>query len=465
MKQPTQTRREFIRSIAAAATPLALSGCLGPGLNGGRKPNFVVIFTDDQGYGDIGSYGARGFSTPNLDRLSSRGVRFSDFYVAATVCTPSRAALLTGCYPKRVGLHEGVLFPFSEHGLGLSERTIAEELRPLGYRTACVGKWHLGHHPEMMPNRQGFDYFYGVPYSNDMDGHQYRNPHFKAPPLPLFENDRLIASGPKQAHLTRRYTEAATRFIRESGDAPFFLYLAHSMPHLPLHVSENFAGSSERGLYGDVIEEIDWSVGEIVRTLEDCGIDGDTLVIFTSDNGPVLRKNAGTAGPLRGGKASTWEGGQRVPCIAAWPGRTPAGTACRELATTMDLLPTFVSLAGGHPPGTRKIDGHDISALLFSPRTARTPSDAFYYYGRDGKLEAIREGSYKLHTAKSRGWGKKKGPFPVSLYDLNVDVAEKNNIAEDHPDLVERLREKMRAFDETLSREARPAGRLEKTTD
>ncbi len=422
------------------------------------KPNFIVILTDDQGYGDVGVYGAQGFQTPNLDAMAARGVRFTDFYVPATVCTPARAALLTACYPKRVGLHEAVLYPYSEHGLNPAETILPEMLQPLGYSSACIGKWHLGHHPEFLPEKQGFDYVFSVPYSNDMDGHQYRNPPFSSPPLPLYENGDLIEEGPDQRYLTRRYTEAAVRFIEEHRDRPFFLYLAHSMPHLPWHVSERFQGTSERGLYGDVIQEIDWSLGEILKTLRQNDLETKTLVIFTSDNGPVLGDKAGSAGPLRGRKAQTWEGGARVPCLALWPGHIPEGEVCHEVATVMDLLPTFVTLAGGRIPDGQTIDGFDISQLLREPRAVPSPYDALYYYSRDGTLEAIREGDWKLHIAKSRGWDTKQGPFPVSLYNLRDDIGESHNVADQYPQLVERLTEKMRQFDLILSREARPAG-------
>ncbi len=425
------------------------------------KPNFIVILTDDQGYGDIGIYGAQGFQTPNLDAMAARGIRFTDFYVPATVCTPARAAMMTGCYPKRIGLHEAVLFPFSEHGLNPAEAILPELLHDLGYSTACIGKWHLGHHPEFLPEKQGFDYVFSVPYSNDMDGHQYRDPPFLSPPLPLYENGDLIEEGPDQRYLTRRYTEAAVKFIEDHRDGPFFLYLAHSMPHLPWHVSERFRGTSERGLYGDVIQEIDWSLGEILASLRRNDLETETLVVFTSDNGPVLGDKAGSAGPLRGRKAQTWEGGARVPCLALWPGHLPEGEICQAVTTVMDLLPSLVALAGGLLPDRYAIDGYDISALLRNPNAIPSPYEALYYYSRDGTLEAIREGDWKLHTAKSRGWDHtKRGPFPVSLYNLRDDIGESHNVANQHPQLVERLIEKMRRFDLQLSREARPVGRL-----
>jgi arylsulfatase A-like enzyme len=353
-----------------------------------------------------------------------------------------------------------VLYPYSEHGLNPDELTIPDLLKSVGYRTGMVGKWHLGHQAEFMPLRQGFDYFFGVPYSNDMDGFFYRGLDFQSPPLPLYENEAVIEHGPDQASLTGQYTEAAIGFIRDNAEGPFFLYVAHSMPHLPLHASEAFAGTSALGLYGDVIQEIDWSVGQILDTLQEADLDRRTLILFASDNGPVLRPGAGSAGPLRGGKAMTWEGGMRVPGIVRWPARIPAGSETREIATTMDLLPTLVSLAGGEVPEGLTIDGFDISALLHEPEEARSPYDALYYYSRNGFPEAIREGPWKLHVAKSRGWNPADGEFPISLFNLETDVGENRNVAADYPGLVERLRGKLEQFDLKVTQEARPVGRL-----
>jgi arylsulfatase A-like enzyme len=394
--------------------------------------------------------------------MAQEGIRFTDFYIPATVCTPSRAALLTGCYPKRVGLHEAVLFPYSKHGLNPSEQILPEILKTYGYKTACIGKWHLGHYPQFMPNRQGFDYFFGVPYSNDMDGYLYRNPPYQSPPLPLYENENLIEEGPDQNFLTSRYTNAAVNFIRENQKSNFFLYLAHNMPHLPLHVSDDFRGSSNRDLYGDVIQEIDWGVGQILSTLKELKIDRKTLLFFTSDNGPVLRENAGSAGPLRGGKATTWEGGQRVPFIVYGPGHIPGNRICREISTSMDLLPTIVNMTGGKLEDNVQRDGYDISSLLLNPGSENSPYDAFYYYSRDGEPEAIREGRWKLHIKKSRGWKKDQGPFPVSLYDLKSDIGEKHNLAANFPELTARLTKKIERFDSQLSLEIRPVAQIEK---
>lgn len=413
-----------------------------------ERPNIIIFFTDDQGYGDLSCYGATDFQTPHIDQLASNGIKFTDFYSAASVCTPSRAALLTGKYPKQVKLHEAVLFPYSEHGLSPAEVTFPELLKPLGYSTACVGKWHLGHLEEFMPNEQGFDFFYGVPYSNDMDGHYYKHNEFQSPPLPVFRNKEQVDDGPDQDFLTKMWTEAAVEFIDENQDNPFFLYVAHNMPHLPWHASEPFRGSSELGLYGDMIQELDWSMGEITKTLKENGLENNTIIIFTSDNGPAnWREKGGTAGPLRGGKATTWEGGMRVPGIISWPAKIPKGVVSNQPISTMDLLPTFVPLAGGSVPD--KLNGHarDISQILFEPSKMIAADFELLYYGRDGSLEAFRQGDWKLHIAKSRGWKKEDGEFPTSLYNLKDDIGETRNVAAEYPEIVERLRSRMKALD------------------
>src|SRR2546422_8412543 len=320
----------------------------------GRLPNIVIILTDDQGYADVGAYGARGIKTPNLDRLAREGMRFTDFYVAQAVCSASRAALLTGCYPNRVGI-SGALGPNARHGLNPNEMTIAELVKQRGYATCIFGKWHLGHHPEFLPTRHGFDEYFGLPYSNDM---WPRHPEAKPgtyPDLPLIEGDKIVQTNPDQTQLTTWYTEHAVRFIERNKDRPFFLYVAHNMPHVPLHVSDKFKGKSKRGLYGDAIMEIDWSVGQILAALNKNDLDEKTLVVFTSDNGPWLLygNHAGSALPLREGKTTIFDGGVREPCIMRWPGQIPPGTACRELAATMDLLPTFARLAGAERPRDR----------------------------------------------------------------------------------------------------------------
>lgn len=411
-----------------------------------EKTNIVIFFTDDQGYADLGCYGAVGFETPNIDQLANTGIRFTNFYVPATVCTPSRAGLLTGRYPKRSNMHEAVLFPFSESGLSTEEYTMAEMLKSAGYSTACIGKWHLGHKPEFMPNNHGFDYFYGVPYSNDMDNHFYKHINFQSPPLPMYQNEKLIESGPDQRYLTKRYTEEAIKIISGSGKEPFFLYVAQNMPHVPLFVSENFKGKSEKGLYGDVIMELDWSVGEIIKALKKQGKYENTIFIFTSDNGPQI----GSAKPLRGKKAQTWDGGQRVPGIIAWPGKIPSGKTCGEMITTMDLLPTLMDIAKVEEENVT-FDGMNIFELLKKPESTKLPERPLYFYARNGKPEAVRLGKWKLHITKTIGWNKKKdGEFPVSLYDMDDDLYERNNVAEQYPDIVKKLTSAISEFDEQL---------------
>ncbi|MEX0275842.1 MAG: sulfatase [Flavobacteriaceae bacterium] len=456
----------FCRFVGLLSVGTFLMGCNGTPKTkeskseGPQRPNFIIIFTDDQGYGDVGVYGAAGFKTPHIDALAREGAMFTDFYMPASVCTPSRAGLLTGAYPKRVGLHEAVLFPFSKTGLNPNEVVLPELLSPLGYTTGCIGKWHLGHFPEFMPTNQGFDFFHGVPYSNDMDGYLYKEPPFQSPPLPIYKGETMVAQGTDQDSLTIRWTNAAKQFITKNKDAPFFLYLAHNMPHLPWHVSGKFKNSSERGIYGDVIQEIDWSVGQIMAVLEENDLDDNTVLIFTSDNGPVTHlENGGSAGPLRGAKATTWEGGMRVPCIVRWPKRIKPGTTISEIATAMDFYPTIASLAGIEDMGGHTIDGHDMSALLFGSEGARSGYDAFYYYGRNGDLEAIREGDWKLHRTKY-DFRTRTYDDSLRLFNLKRDMAESTNVAESYPEIVKRLSLKMTEFDKKITSEARAVGKL-----
>lgn len=402
----------------------------------GNNPNIIIVFTDDQGYGDLGSYGAEDFDTPNIDSLAYKGIRFTNFYVPATVCTPSRAGLLTGRYPKRSNLHKAVLFPYSEGGLSPKEYTMAELLKQGGYTTSIIGKWHLGHTEKFMPNNQGFDEFYGVPYSNDMDDYYYKDKDFQSPPLPLYRNKKLLESGPDQDYLTKRYTEEAVQQIKDRSEKPFFLYLAHNMPHTPLHASPAFRGKSKLGLYGDVIMELDWSVGEIIRTLKEEGIYENTIFVFTSDNGPEI----GSAKPLRGGKAETWDGGQRVPGIITWPGKIPAGIVSDQMINTMDLFPTFAKITNSKIPDSLILDGQDIGDFLLRPDKVTIKERPFYFYARNGELEAVKLGKWKLHIKKSIGWDETaKGIFPTSLYNLDIDIAEKDNVFEEHPKIVEKL--------------------------
>lgn len=412
-----------------------------------QKPNIIIILTDDQGYGDLEVYGAKDLKTPYLNQLAREGLQLTNFYVPATVCTPARAALLTGCYPKRVGLHKAVLFPFSTTGLHTDEVVIPELLKKKGYVTGCIGKWHLGHLPDFMPNEQGFDYFYGVPYSNDMDAYDYG--HFKAPPLPIYKNRKKIAEGVDQNTLTKRWTTAATRFIVQHKSQPFFLYLAHNMPHLPWHHDPKFKGRSQRGVYGDVIAEIDWSVGELLKTLRANGLEENTLLIFTSDNGPVTHlPKSGSAGPLRGSKATTWEGGSRVPCLIKYPAMIPAGSQSDALSTVMDLLPTIAGITGLDLP-EKKIDGHDITPILSNPQKADSPYAYFYYYARNGKIEGVRKGDWKLRVTQEKDGER------IALYHLKNDVGERKNLARKYPKKCRQLLQKMRDFDQKITLEAK----------
>ncbi|MDA1314880.1 MAG: sulfatase [Acidobacteria bacterium] len=458
--------RMFILLVLLTAKFAALSVAQGP------APNVVIVFADDQGYGDVGVYGAKEFRTPNLDRMASEGVRFTSFYVAAPVCTPSRAALLTGSHPVRVGLGNRVLFPYSTTGLHPNEVTVAEILRSRGYATGIVGKWHLGHHTKFLPTRQGFDTYFGIPYSNDMGNHRYARENFVAPPLPILRDEEIIEQQPDQTQLTRRYTEEAIRFIRDNKDRPFFLYLPHSMPHWPLAASERFAGHSKLGIYGDAIEELDWSVGEILKTLGELGIDRRTLVIFTSDNGATLAPwqrrgyRPGSNGPLRAGKNTTWEGGMRVPAIMRWPGRIPAGLVQDELATAMDILPTIAKLTGAEAPRGRILDGKNIWPLMSGEAGARTPHEAFHYY-RDERLQAVRSGPWKLHVYRPE-WGDGAGDHQALLFNLDEDIGENVDVAGANADVVTRLlalAEKARedlgdAATGRQGRNVRPVGRL-----
>ncbi|MDX9973445.1 MAG: sulfatase, partial [FCB group bacterium] len=377
-------RRTFLKCAAAGA--LAAAGCAtaAGGTSAKRKPNFIVIFTDDQGYADLGCFGATQFATPNIDRMAAQGVRFTDFHSSSPVCTPSRASLMTGCYAQRVGMPR-VLNPKSTTGINANEVTVAEIMKGQGYATGCVGKWHLGHLPPFLPTRHGFDSYFGIPYSNDMV------------PACLMRDEEVIEPEVEQDTLTDRYAEEAVRFIRAHKDEPFFLYLAHNMPHVPLHAAERFRGKSKGGLYGDVIENIDWSVGRVLDTLDELGLARDTLVVYTADNGPWLARgeDSGFAAPLRNGKGSTYEGGMREPCVMRWPGIIPAGSVCGEFATAMDILPTFAQVAGGSAPTDRVIVGHDILPLMTGAAGAVSPYDVFYYYAQEG-LQAVRSGKWKL---------------------------------------------------------------------
>ena len=403
-----------------------------------QPPNFIIIFCDDLGYSDIGCFGSELHRTPNIDRMAAEGTKFTSFYVTSGVCSPSRSSLMTGCYPRRVNLHQDhggawVLFPRGKRGLNPDEVTIAEVLKDAGYATAIVGKWHLGDQPDFLPTRQGFDRYFGIPYSNDM-GHDSRPKPYKYPPLPLLRNEQVLESEPDQRYLTQRYTDEAVQFIESHRDGPFFLYLPHTMPHWPQYASEAFAGKSKNGKWGDAVEEIDWSTGVILDKLKDLGIDDRTLVIFTSDNGGATRHGAHNE-PLKGGKGSTFEGGQRVCNVMRWPGQVPAGRSCEALVTSMDILPTLAKLAGTTPPKNRIIDGKDISELLLGKPNARSPHNAFYYYFKD-RLECVRSGPWKLRIAQVRGGENVKLP---QLFNLEEDIGETKDVSSNHPEVVSRL--------------------------
>jgi arylsulfatase A-like enzyme len=407
---------------------------------GEGRPNFIVLFADDLGYGDLASYGHPTIRTPRLDQMARAGIRLTSFYVAASTCTPSRAGLLTGRYPPRTGITR-VLLPSDSLGLPQSEVTLAEALKAAGYRTAAIGKWHLGHLPEFLPTHHGFDTFFGIPYSNDMMPPWVET----APPVPLMRDTRIVEQPAKQSTLTRRYTEEAIRVMREAKGAPFFIYLAYAMPHLPLHASDELRGRSRAGLYGDVIEELDWSAGQILAALRDLGLDRNTLVIFTSDNGPwdpapqrmlrggVERSHVGSSGHLRESKGSTYEGGFRVPAIVRWPGVIPAAQTSAEMASTLDLFTTLIRLSGGEPPSDRAIDGVDILPLLTGK--AASPVADFFFFDSDS-IAAVRQGRWKLRVA---------GGAP-ELFDLDVDPGERVNLAPQHPDTVARLRARIQSF-------------------
>ena len=425
--------------LLLAATPPAFGDAAG----GERPPNFIIIFVDDQGYQDLGCFGSPAIKTPNIDRMAAEGIKFTDFYVAAPLCSPSRAALLTGCYPRRVGLGNWVLRPDSRKGIHPDEITLPELLETRGYTCACIGKWHLGFLPPFRPTRQGFDYYYGLLHNLDLEADYLADEGG----VPILRNDEVVERPADPATLTERYTDEALRFITENKARPFFLYLAHTMAHLPLGVSERFEGRSAAGLYGDVIECLDWSTGRILETLEQLELQRHTIVVYTSDNGPGSK--GASALPLRGRKLTTYEGGMRVPCVAWGPGRIAAGRVSSEIVTSMDLYPTFARLAGAYLPADRVLDGRDIGPILSGQPDAKSPHEAFFYHGNFGELAAVRSGRWKLHL----------NPVPV-LYDLEADVSERSDVTRQHPDVVRQLRNLVIEFQEEIRRQARPAGEL-----
>ncbi len=443
---------------------LALLPCLGRVSEAAqRPPNIVVIFADDLGYGDLGCFGHPTIRTPNLDRMAAEGMKLTQFYAAACVCTPSRAALLTGRLPVRNGMcsdSRRVLFPDSQGGLPLDEITLAEALHTKGYATACIGKWHLGHLPQFLPERQGFDQYFGIPYSNDMDRLANVGPKgraaFDAPQIaywnvPLIRQTRVVERPADQNTITRRYTEEAVRFIREHKDQPFFLYLPHSMPHVPLFRSPEFAGQSLRGLFGDVIEELDWSVGQILTTIQSLQLSPETLVFFSSDNGPWLtfHEQGGSAGLLRGGKGSTWEGGMRVPTIAWWPTHIPPASIGTGIASTMDIFATAHALAGIDLPDDRALDTYDMTPLLLATGPSRRTT-MFYYRGY--RLMAVRQGPWKMHLQTQAGYGQPKPEIhdPPLLFHLAHDPSEKYDLAARHPAVIDQLRAEIQLHQQQL---------------
>ena len=441
-----------------------------------RKPNFIVIFTDDQGYQDVGCFGSPNIKTPVLDRMASEGMKFTDFYAMAPICSASRAGLLTGCYPPRVGT-TGVYFPKHDRGLNPEEHTIAEVLKPMGYATGVIGKWHLGHHKEFLPTNQGFDYYFGVPYSNDMDpvkkpggrdlDKSFIDNDISRWNVPLMRNEEIVERPAYQPTLTKRYTEEAVNFIEQHQDEPFFLYLPHTMPHIPIFVSEDFHTDDPKLAYQRCIEEIDWSVGKVLEALKQNGLDENTLVVFTTDNGPWLNlkppHHGGSAGPLRAGKFTTFEGGMRVPTIVRWPGKVPSGSVCSEVAATFDLLPTFATLANA-PLSDRKIDGENIWPLM-SGESKNSPHDAFYYYAGGGQLRSMRKGNWKVHLERQQGRGNKKKSFPPMLFDLSRDLGEQNDLAQVKPGLLASLVAEANAFAESMKAESRPEGKLARVAE
>jgi arylsulfatase A-like enzyme len=433
------------------------------------QPNFILILSDDLGYGDIGPFGSTLNRTPSLDRMAKEGMRLTSFY-ANPVCTPSRAQFMTGCYAKRVSM-PNVIFPSCPTGLSTNEQTVAKLLQAQGYATMCIGKWHLGDQREFLPTRHGFDHYFGLPYSNDMGGGEEDPQKDKRPPLPLLRDETVIEAPAVQDTLTTRYTDEAVKFITEHQSKPFFLYLPHTAVHVPLYPGSNFRGQSNNGRYGDWVEELDWSAGKILDAVRALGLATNTLVLFTSDNGPWLTqgKNGGLAGPLRGGKGSTWEGGVREPTIAWWPGRIPAGADCGALAANIDILPTFVKLAGGQVPADRLIDGKDISPLLLG-KSKESPHEALFYF-RSETLEAVRSGPWKLGLPPQLGAAaQQKRALTATnaprLYNLETDIGETKDVAAEHPDIVKRLEGYLAKMDSDLGGKqkgpgVRPAGRVE----
>ena len=419
-----------------------------------RQPNVVLILTDDQGYQDVGIFGSPNIETPHLDQMASEGVKLTNYYAAQAVCSASRAGLLTGCYPNRIGIHNA-LGPDNTHGINSSETTIAEMLKAQGYKTAIFGKWHLGHYPEFMPNRHGFDEYFGIPYSNDMwPFHPQQGPIFNFPDLPLYENETVIDTLTEQSQLTTQITERSVDFINRNKENPFFLYVPHPQPHVPLFVSDKFKGKSKRGLYGDVIMEIDWSVGQILEALKKNGLEDNTIVIFTSDNGPWLSygNHAGSALPLREGKGTAWEGGQREPFIMKYPNKLQAGKTVDVPVMAIDMLPTLAALTDSKLPELT-IDGKNVWDVL-TGQTTKSPQKAYFFYYRVNELFGVRYGKWKLYfphryrTMEGQEPGKDGQPGEyrmvdleeIELYDVENDVSETRNVADENPEIVAEIK-------------------------
>ena len=439
-------RNLLLTLVAALLVPLAKSA---------ERPNIVIIYIDDMGYADIGPFGAKGYATPNLDRMAAEGMKFTSFYSAQGVCSASRAALMTGCYANRIGI-SGALPPHSKVGISDGEMTIAELCKQKGYATAIFGKWHLGDARAFLPLHHGFDEYFGLPYSNDMTPHRYPGETRDYMKLPLINQETVVnpdVGDAEQDMLTTWYTEHAVSFINRHKDGPFFLYVPHAMVHVPLHVSDKFRGKTKRGLFGDVVEELDWSVGEILAAIKKNGLDGNTLVMFCSDNGPWLcfGDHAGSAGPLREGKGTDWDGGVREPTLMRWPGHIPAGATCDAPLMTIDMLPTVAALIGGKLP-EHKIDGMDISGVICG-KTKESPHEVLYFYYHANDLECLRSGRWKLElprtyvTLNGKPGGRGGRPVPYEqgkigapeLYDLDADIGEKHNVAAENPGVMTKL--------------------------
>jgi arylsulfatase len=479
--RPVRTAR-----LLAILSVILLLGRTAPAAD--RLPNVILIVADDLGYADVGVYGAKGFATPNFDRLAHEGRRFLDFHVAQAVCSASRAAIMTGCYSNRIGI-EGAMEPWYKFGISDQELTMPQMFKQKGYATGMVGKWHLGTPTEFLPTHRGFDEWFGLPYSNDQWPLHPEKPG-KFPPLPLYDGDKIINPGithRDMEQLTTQYTERAVSFIDRNHDKPFFLYVAQTMPHVPLAVSDKFRGATKRGLYGDAVEEIDWSTGEILAALKKHGLEKDTIIMFLSDNGPwlIFGNHAGSAYPLREGKTTTWDGGTRVPFIIWWPGHIPADTVSNEMACGIDLLPTFAKLIGAELP-KHKIDGLDIWPLFAGDKGAKNPHDAYYFYGvpfgswSGAELESVRTREWKLilpHIYRTMGnqkpemdgWPAEYIKRPVlvpELYDMRSDIEEKHDVAGQHAEIVKKMLDmaeqcRVDLGDTTLNRKgagARPPG-------